>query len=42
MPEPTPVPPFSRKLPADVAERIRRTAAPQPTCCPRGWLLEAC
>jgi hypothetical protein len=27
MPEPTPVPPFSRRLPADVADRIRATAS---------------
>jgi hypothetical protein len=27
MPEPTPVPPFSRQLPADVAVRIKTTAA---------------
>jgi hypothetical protein len=30
MPEPTPVPPFSRPLPADVAVRIKATAAARP------------
>jgi hypothetical protein len=28
MPEPVPVPPFAHRLPADVAARIRATAAP--------------
>jgi hypothetical protein len=39
MPEPTPVPPFSRPLPADVAVRIRETAAPPRP--PRGRRLAA-
>ena len=29
MPEQPPVPPFSRQLPAEVADRIRATAPPQ-------------
>lgn len=28
MPEPVPAPPFAHRLPADVAARIRATAAP--------------
>ena len=31
MPEPIPRPPFSRRLPAEVAERITATAEPRPT-----------
>ena len=36
MPEPTPVPPFPRRLPADVVERITATTPPPERRVDRG------